>query len=102
MVVLNKVDRFSAEQLDELRNYVRDIVHKARIFETIFSKVPLEFVIGVGRYAPVQLAGHDAQDVHVHEAEYEHHHDNDDHDDHDHHEHEHSHDLSLVFNTWNW
>ena len=99
MVVLNKVDRLNAEQLDSLRDYVRDVVPEARIFETTFGKVPLELVIGVGRYAPEQLAGHEAQDVHVHEAEDEHHHDDDDH---DHHEHEHSHDHSLVFNTWNW
>ncbi len=88
MVVLNKVDRISAEQLDGLRDYVRDVVPEARIFETTFGKVPLELVLGVGRYAPEQLAGHEATDVHVHQAEDEHHHD-----DHDH---------SLVFNTWNW
>jgi G3E family GTPase len=93
MVVLNKVDTISAEQLDSLRDYVRDVVPEARIFETTFGKVPLELVLGVGRYAPEQLAGHEATDVHVHEAEDEHHHDD---------EHEHHHDHSLVFNTWNW
>ncbi len=94
MVVLNKVDRINAEQLDSLRDYVRDVVPEARIFETTFGKVPLELVLGVGRYAPEQLAGHETSDVHVHEAENEHHDDD--------HEHEHSHDHSLVFNTWNW
>ncbi len=92
MVVLNKVDTINAEQLDNLRDYVRDVVPEARIFETTFGKVPLELVLGVGRYAPEQLAGHEASDVHVHEAE----------DEHDHDEHEHNHDHSLVFNTWNW
>ncbi|MBA3869191.1 MAG: GTP-binding protein [Anaerolineae bacterium] len=96
MVVLNKVDRISADQLDSLRDYVRDVVPEARIFETTFGHVPLELVLGVGRYAPEQLVGHEAADVHVHEAEDEHHHD------HEHHEHEHNHDHSLVFNTWNW
>ncbi len=97
MVVLNKVDVISAEQLDDLRDYVRDVVPEARIFETTFGKVPLELVLGVGRYAPEQLAGHEAADVHVHEAEDEHHHDDEDHD-----HHEHNHDHNLVFNTWNW
>jgi G3E family GTPase len=92
MVVLNKVDRINADQLDSLRDYVRDVVPEARIFETTFGKVPLELVLGVGRYAPEQLAGHEATDVHVHEAE----------DEQAHHEHEHNHDHSLVFNTWNW
>ncbi len=98
MVVLNKVDMISPEQLDDLRNYVRDVVPEARIFETTFGKVPLELVLGVGRYAPEQLVGHEVSDVHVHEAEDDHHHD----DDHDHQEHDHNHDHSLVFNTWNW
>ena len=97
MVVLNKVDRISAEQLDDLRTYIHDVVPEARIFETTFGNVPLELVLGVGRYAPEQLAGHEASDVHVHEAEDEHHHHDDDHDEHDH-----NHDHSLVFNTWNW
>jgi len=97
MVVLNKVDKISAEKLDDLRDYVRDVVPEARIFETTFGNVPLELILGVGRYAPEQLVGHEAADVHVHEAEDEHHYD-----DEDHHEHEHNHDHSLVFNTWNW
>ncbi len=94
MVVLNKVDCVTADQLDEVRDYVRDVVPEARIFETTFGKVPLELVLGVGRYAPEQLAGHESSDVHVHEA----------HDEHDHHDddHHHDHDHSLVFNTWNW
>lgn len=91
MVVLNKVDCVTADQLDEVRDYVRDVVPEARIFETTFGKVPLELVLGVGRYAPEQLAGHESHDVHVHEAQDEHEH----HDDHDH-------NHSLVFNTWNW
>ncbi len=98
MVVLNKVDRITSEQLDNLRDYVRDVVPEARIFETTYGKVPLELVLGVGRYAPEQLAGHEAADVHVHEAEDEHDHEDDHHHDH---KHEH-HDHSLVFNTWNW
>ncbi len=91
MVVLNKVDCVSAEQLDDMRDYVRDVVPEARIFETTFGKVPLELVLGVGRYAPEQLAGHEAEDVHVHEAHDDHHHNDSGH-----------HDHSLVFNTWNW
>ncbi len=98
MVVLNKVDCVTPAQLDDLRNYIHDVVPEARIFETTFGNVPLELVLGVGRYAPEQLAGHEAQDVHVHEAHSDHDHD----DDHDHDHHEHNHDHSLVFNTWNW
>lgn len=94
MVVLNKVDCVTADQLDEVRDYVRDVVPEARIFETTFGNVPLELVLGVGRYAPEQLVGHESSDVHVHEAHDEHEHHDDDH--------HHDHDHSLVFNTWNW
>ncbi|MCA0452365.1 MAG: GTP-binding protein [Chloroflexi bacterium] len=94
MVVLNKADCVTPEQLNDVRDTVRDVVPEARIFETTFGKVPLELVLGVGRYAPEQLAGHDSPDVHVHQAADEHEHHDDDH--------HHHHDHSLVFNTWNW
>ncbi len=93
MVVLNKVDCVTSDELDEVRDYVHDVIPDARILETTFGRVPLELVLGVGRYAPEQLAGHESADVHVHEAHDEHEHHDDDHHDHNH---------SLVFNTWNW
>ena len=88
MIVLNKVDTITPIQLADLRTYIRDVVPNARIFEATFGNVPLELVLGVGRYAAEQLAGHEAEAVHVHEMddEQEYHHD----------------DHNLVFNTWSW
>jgi G3E family GTPase len=111
IVVINKVDLVDAIQLQEMRNWVREIIPRARIIETTHGRVPTELVLGVGAYAPERLAAVTAKDVHVHEAgvptdhDHEHHHHGDDahhnhdHDEHDHHEHL---DHSLVFETWNW
>jgi G3E family GTPase len=98
LVVVNKVDRVSAAQLDAVHDYVQDILPEARVFETTYGQIPLELVMSVGQYAPERLHGYEAQDVHVHAADEEAH---DHHHDHDAHEHVH-HDHTLVFNTWSW
>jgi len=110
IVVINKVDLVDAIQLQEMRNWVREIIPRARIIETTHGRVPTELVLGVGAYAPERLAAVTAKDVHVHEAgvptdhDHAHQHDHDDHD-HDHNEHDDDHhhpDHSLIFETWHW
>jgi G3E family GTPase len=85
IIVLNKVDRVSAPQLDAVRQRILEVAPDARVLETTYGNVPLELVIGVGQYAPEHLAKRKAHEVHVHEEGEEH---------------EHEHDL--VFNTWSW
>ena len=76
------------------------MIPDVRILETTYGRLPLELVLGVGKYAPEKLAEREATDIHVHEAGE--HGEHDDHD-HDHHDHAHAHtDHSLVFNTWSW
>ncbi len=87
IIVLNKVDRVSANALEKVRGYILDFAPDARLLETTYGDVPLELVIGVGAYAPEHLATREAQDVHVH-AQGE--------------AHDHAHDHSLVFSTWSW
>ncbi len=106
IVVLNKVDLVTAEEREDIKEKViRRIVPEARILEVTYGQVPLELVIGVGKYAPERLHQRAERDVHVHGVDEEHDHDHDDHhdheDEHDRHHHEHT-DHTLVFSTWSW
>ncbi|MCY3994185.1 MAG: GTP-binding protein [Caldilineaceae bacterium] len=119
IVVLNKVDLVKAEELENVRtDLMRRIVprmtmrkvslnvvdiqtdltrrnaQEARILEVTYGQVPLELVLGVGRYEPDHLHRRAERDVHVHGVDEEH-----DHDDGHHHEHT---DHTLVFSTWSW
>ena len=119
IVVLNKVDLVKAEELENVKtDLMRRIVprmtmrkvslnvvdiqtdltrrnaQEARILEVTYGQVPLELVLGVGRYEPDHLHRRAERDVHVHGVDEEH-----DHDDGHHHEHT---DHTLVFSTWSW
>ena len=120
IVVLNKVDLVTAEELEEIKTDLnrriaprvktgkavlnvmeiqtdlnRRAAQEARILEATYGRVPLELVLGVGKYAPERLHRRAERDVHVHGVDGEH-----DHDD-GHHQHEHT-DHTLVFSTWSW
>ena len=122
IVVLNKVDLVTAEELEEIKtNLIRRIVprmkmrkvllnvveiqtdlvrrnvQEARILEATYGRVPLGLVLGVGKYEPERLHRRGERDVHVHGVDEEHDHDHDD----GHHNHEHT-DHTLVFSTWSW
>ena len=119
IVVLNKVDLVAAEELEDVKtdlmrrivprmkmrkvslnavdiktDLIRPNVQEARILEVTYGQVPLELVLGVGRYEPDHLHRRAERDVHVHGVDEEH-----DHDDGHHHEHT---DHTLVFSTWSW
>jgi len=119
IVVLNKVDLVAAEELEDVKtdlmrrivprmkmrkvslnavdiktDLIRPNVQEARILEVTYGQVPLELVLGVGRYEPDHLHRRAERDVHVHGVDEEH-----DHDDGHHHEHS---DHTLVFSTWSW
>mgnify|MGYP001453166604 CR=1 FL=1 len=100
IVVVNKVDLISLEQLESVRRAIRQLVPDARILEVTYGKVPLELVLGVGMYAPEKVAQRAEKDIHVHgvDEEHDHHH----HDDEEHDHHDHNHDHSTVFSTWSW
>jgi len=106
IVVLNKVDLVTAEEREDIKEKViRRIVPDARILEVTYGQVPLELVLGVGKYAPERLHQRTERDVHVHGVDEEHDHEHDHNDGHDgddhHHHHEHT-DHTLVFSTWSW
>ena len=93
IVVLNKVDLVDDEKREELADFVKNLVPRARILETAHGKVPLDLVLGVGKYDLHRFSGKSGLDVHVHangEAL-----GGED-------EHRHEHDHTLVFNTWSY
>lgn len=95
IIILNKVDLVRPEYLDYLKSdVIRGIAKQARIIETNFGKVPLELVLGVGKYDPQRLANKPHKDVHVHEQQ--------DTDSHEHHHSHHHDDHTLVFDSWSW
>jgi len=119
IVVLNKVDLVATEELEDVKtglmrrivprmtmrkvslnvvdfqtDLTRHNVPEARILEVTYGQVPLELVLGVGRYEPDHLHRRAERDVHVHGVNKEHDHDDD-------HHHDHS-DHTLVFSTWSW
>ena len=50
IVVLNKTDLVSAEQLAVMRQYVKQAVPRARMLETTHGRVPVEMFFGVGAF----------------------------------------------------
>lgn len=92
-IVLNKVDTVTDTYREQVKARIRELVPNARIFETTHAQVPLELLLGVGRYAPEQMSEQSTYDVHVHEQGQAHH-------EHDH-DHEHQ-DHTLIYSTWSW
>lgn len=119
IVVLNKVDLVTAQELEEIKaelmrlvvprvkmrkvflnvvdiktDLIRGDVPDARILEVTYGQAPLELVLGVGKYAPERLHRRAERDVHVHGVD-------EDLDEAEDHHHEHT-DHTLVFSTWSW
>lgn len=90
IVLVNKVDLVTPEQLQKVRTWIRSIIQNARIVECSYADVPLSLLIGVGLFDPQRLLEHDNSEIHVHEQ---------------HHDHLHTHahnDHTLVYDTWHW
>jgi G3E family GTPase len=105
IIVLNKVDLATPEQLHAVKDFIYRLIPNARILEAVQANVPLPLLIGVGHFTPDKLAGRETADIHVHAADedHEHHHADEAHAEHDHDHHHHHHDdHSLLFNTWSW
>ncbi len=88
IIVLNKVDLVTDEQLATLEKRIQHIMPRSRVFRTNHADVPLALLLGVGTYDPQRLADRPPADIHVHEsgATHDHHHT----------------DHSTVFETWSW
>lgn len=91
IVILNKSDLATPEQLRSVREWIVEIAPAARILETSHGRVPLELILSTGNYAPEKLVARALQraprDTHVHDAG---------------HDHDHDHDHTTVFSAWHY
>ncbi|MCG8347364.1 MAG: GTP-binding protein [Chloroflexales bacterium] len=106
IVVLSKVDLVDEAQRAAVEEWVRRIVPRARMLPAVHGEVPINLLLGVGRYqlelTPLRASGHaHAQHEHGH---HEHRPDCDH--DHGHHKHgpdcDHDHDHGAAFSSWSY
>ena len=106
IILLNKVDDVSKDELGLVKKIIRSLQPKAEIIECNYGDVDLDKIINTGDFDfdkvatsaawIAEIEGHDEE-----EEEHEHHHDHDEHEDdhdeheehHDHHHHHHHHGL---------
>ncbi len=55
MLILNKVDLVAREQIEQIKAWLDDRFHRYRFVEAANGNVPLEILLSVGRFDPVQL-----------------------------------------------
>ncbi|PAQ06619.1 CobW family GTP-binding protein [Mesorhizobium temperatum] len=95
MLILNKVDLVSREEIERIKGWLDDRFHRYRLVEAYAGNVPLEILLSVGRFDPTRLNGRP--------VEYEPNHSQDCDDPHcDRHVHDRWHDHSQVFETWSY
>jgi G3E family GTPase len=102
VVVLSKVDLVTEEQMAGVEQWVRRIAPRARILPAVHGDVPMNLILGVGRYRldvqPVVVSARNA-----HDHDHDHYHVHAPHCDHDHdHQHDHHHDHGAEFSTWSY
>ena len=101
IILLNKVDDVSKDELGLVKKIIRSLQPKAEIIECNYGDVDLDKIINTGDFDfdkvatsaawIAEIEGHDEE-----EEEHEHHHDHDEHeDDHDEHEEHHDHHHGL-------
>jgi G3E family GTPase len=95
MLILNKVDLVAPEEIERIKTWLDDRFQRYRLVQTSRGNVPLEILLSVGRFDPLQL---DATRPHEEPS-----HPSDCHDpDCGHHLHGHEHDHAQVFTTWSY
>ena len=55
LLILNKTDLVSDQQIARVRAWVDSHLNRVRIIETAHCQVPLEILLGVGRFDPAQV-----------------------------------------------
>ncbi|WP_234885980.1 CobW family GTP-binding protein, partial [Sinorhizobium fredii] len=95
MLVLNKVDLVTREEIGRIKSWLDDRFHRYRLVEASGGNVPLEILLSVGRFDPSRLDGTPPNDHSNHPADC---------DDTDcgHHVHGHRHDHAQAFRTWSY
>ena len=97
VIVLNKTDLVTSEELREVEAAVRAINPAARIHRTTRSGVPLQEVLDRGAFDLSRALENDPHFLDADEHDHDHDHDHHDHDhDHDHHHHHHHGEVSPI------
>ncbi len=102
LIILNKVDEVTKEQLEEVKEVIKNLHPEAKIIETNYAKVDVKAVIDTNNFDFEKTASSagwvtelykEINEDHSKDDHHEHHHDDDDDDDdeHEHHEHHHHH-----------
>ena len=69
LLILNKTDLVSRDEIDRIRAWLDDRFTRCRIAEAIRGEVPMELLIGAGRFDPAQLdAMTDHEQHHEHDC----------------------------------
>ena len=55
MIILNKVDLVDRDQIDEIKAWLDSRMHRYRLVEATHCDVPLEVLLGAGRFDPARL-----------------------------------------------
>ncbi|MES2923777.1 MAG: GTP-binding protein [Verrucomicrobiota bacterium] len=93
MLILNKVDLVSREEIARIKAWLDDRFHRYRLVEASGGNVPLEILLSVGRFDPAQLDDTPEESSHFHDC----------HDPHcGHHAHDHRNDHTQAFRTWSY
>jgi G3E family GTPase len=73
IIILNKLDLVTAEELAEVRSHIRRINNQARIIETTRSAVPLDEILGLGAFELDRILAIEpnflGEDDHEHDAD---------------------------------
>jgi G3E family GTPase len=72
MVILNKIDLVDHAQLQEVKDWIDNRMNRVRIVEAVQCDVPLEILLGVGRFNPQQLTVSNNGDDHYHVPDHKH------------------------------
>ncbi|MBZ9760578.1 GTP-binding protein [Mesorhizobium sp. CA8] len=97
VVVLNKTDLVTPEELEKVEATIRAINPAAKIHRTQRSGVPLTEVLDRGAFDLSRALENDPHFLDAHDHDHDHHdHDHHDHDGHDHHHHVHPSDIHDV------
>ena len=70
MVVLNKIDLVDETRLQEVRDWIDSRMNRVRIVEAVRCDVPLEILLGVGRFDAQQLEKDNDGEDHVHDSDH--------------------------------
>ncbi|MBY2966559.1 GTP-binding protein [Rhizobium leguminosarum] len=94
MLILNKIDLVPPEEIERIKAWLDDRFHRYRLVQTSRGNAPLEILLSVGRFDPLQL---DATPPHENPG-----HSSDCRDPGCGHQHHHRHDHAQAFTTWSY